>query len=258
MYLAIPPQKTCAKAWLSAILKVNAEPSHEAFNVIVDIGDPLLETAGDGKIIKSVDDFLILHDVQPLQAIANTIFPYSIYKRYGCPRFYDVYLDKIYPKLKQQHEWGRYFERIINCRTEDRSLNPLAELIDKLRQSLHVGERMFHNTYEVSIYDPALDLRIYDPTRDANRRMNRQCLSFLSFKLDKERRLSLTAVYRNHFYVARLLGNMIGLGRLLEFVTIESGAKIGSLTILSTHAEVDTFKWNRQAIKQLIDVCGKC
>jgi thymidylate synthase len=117
---------------------------------------------------------------------------------------------------------------------------------------------MFHNTYELGIYDPSLDLRIYDPTRDANRRMNRQCLSFLSFKLDSERRLSLTAVYRNHFYVARLLGNMIGLGRLLEFVTIESGAKIGSLTILSTHAEVDTFKWNRQAIKQLIDVCGKC
>lgn len=254
MYLGIPLQQTCAKAWLSAVMKVNDESRHEAFNVVVDIDSPILETQGDGKIIKLVDDFLVLHDAQPLQAIANTIFPSSTYKRHGSPQFYEVYLEKIYPKVKQ-NEWGRYFERMINWRVGDRRVNPLAELINRLKQALGGEERTYHNIYELGIYDPALDLRIYDAIRDANRRMNRQCLSFLSFKLDSERRLSLTAMYRNHFYIARLLGNMIGLGRLMEFISIEAGCKLGPLTILSTHAEVDTFKWNRQEVRKLIEAC---
>lgn len=256
MYLPTPPQMTCAKAWLSAVLKVNAESCHEAFNVIIDIDNPTLETADDGKIIQLVDDFLVSHDAQPLQAVSNTIFPYSTYKRHGSPQFYEVYLEKIYPKVKK-NEWGRYFERMINCRVEGERLNPLAELINKLKQAVRGEKKNFHNIYELGIYDPALDIRIYDATRDANRRMNRQCLSFLSFKLDSERRLSLTAVYRNHFYIARLLGNMIGLGRLMEFISIEAGSELGPLTILSTHAEVDTFKWNRQEVKELIEACTR-
>jgi hypothetical protein len=46
-------------------------------------------------------------------------------------------------------------------------------------------------------------------------------------------------MYRNHYYVEKLLGNLIGLGRLLQFVADESGIAMGSLTILSTHATVD-------------------
>ena len=247
MYLATAPEDTCAKAWLSAVLNVNAEPGHEAFNVIIDVANPTHETRDDLKIITLLDDFLVTHDAQPLQSVANTIFPYSIYKKYGSPEFYNVYLDKIYPRVKK-NEWGRYFERMINYQVGGDRLNPLAELIDKLKQALIGKVRTFHNIYELGIYDPA---------RDANRRMNRQCLSFLSFKLDSEKRVLLTAVYRNHFYIARLLGNMIGLARLMEFISIEAGSKVGSLTIVSTHAEVDTFKWNRSEVNELIATCGK-
>jgi hypothetical protein len=58
--------------------------------------------------------------------------------------------------------------------------------------------------------------------------MNRQCLSFLSFKLDNDNRLMLTAVYRNHYYVERLLGNLIGLARLMAFVSNEAGVPVAS------------------------------
>lgn len=256
MYLAIPSKNTNATAWLSAVSKLNAQPGHEAFNVVIDIADPISEVANDVKIISIVNEFLISHDAHPLQTVANTIFPTSTYKHHGAPKFYEVYLKKIYPKVKE-HQWGRYFERMINCQAKDRVINPLAELVQKLKEGIDGRKKLFHNAYELGIYDPALDIRIYDPVRDANRSMNRQCLSFLSFKLDRELHIGLTAVYRNHFYVARLLGNMIGLGRLLEFVANETGAMVGPLTIVSTHAEVDTGNWTRGQVTELITSCEK-
>jgi hypothetical protein len=68
--------------------------------------------------------------------------------------------------------------------------------------------------------------------------------------------LLLTAQYRNHFYIEKLLGNLIGLGRLMAFVAAETGTKVGALTVLSTHAEVDTMKLSRQDIVKLIDACS--
>ena len=63
-----------------------------------------------------------------------------------------------------------------------------------------------------------------------------------------------TAVYRNHFYVARLLGNLIGLGRLQRFVAEKAGLEIGELTVISTHAEVDTVGTRRE-INALLGFC---
>jgi hypothetical protein len=60
-------------------------------------------------------------------------------------------------------------------------------------------------------------------------------------------------VYRNHFYIEKLLGNLIGLGRLMTFVAAETGTKVGALTVISTHAEIDTMKSSRQEIVKLID-----
>src|SRR6266851_3521696 len=95
------------------------------------------------------------------------------------------------------------------------------------------GDRCFKNVYE---------LTLYDPIRDAGPVMNRQCLSFLSFKVidSTPRSLLLTALYRNHYYVERLLGNLIGLGQLMQFVADEVKVAVGGLTIVSTHAEVDS------------------
>jgi len=98
------------------------------------------------------------------------------------------------------------------------------------------GDRTYRNVYEMTIYDP---------TRDAGKISNRQCLSFLSFKLTPDHRLLLTAVYRNHAYISRGLGNFIGLGRLQAFMAQQSGATLGSLTCVSTHAEIDHFRNNR-------------
>ena len=63
----------------------------------------------------------------------------------------------------------------------------------------------------------------------------------MSFKVipGAKKTLTLTAMYRNHFYVEKLMGNLIGLGRLMDFVAHEAGLKVGALTVISTHAEID-------------------
>jgi hypothetical protein len=43
----------------------------------------------------------------------------------------------------------------------------------------------------------------------------------------------------NHYYVEKLLGNLIGLGRLMSFVARETDLKVGALTVVSTHAQID-------------------
>lgn len=103
------------------------------------------------------------------------------------------------------------------------------------------------------------ELSIFDPSRDVNGSpYGGQCLSFASLKLigkGDQRRIGMTAFYRNHFYIEKLLGNLIGLGRLLAFVAKEGGVGIGPLTVVSTHAEIDTAKWTRGELQQLFARC---
>ncbi len=260
MYLPIESQRTCAAAWLEAAKAVNAAPGQEAHNVIIDVAEPLIETAADAQIMGLVDDFLrAAQRALPLQSVANTIFPERLYRRHGAPAFYGVY-EQVYKRVrKKQGDWGRYFERMIRRPTSGgETINPLADLIAKMRQHVHGGGRTFRNIYELMVSDPALDAAIYDPERDAGRVMGRQCLSFLSFKLDRDNRLMLTAIYRNHYYMERLLGNLIGLARLMAFVGEEAEIGIGPLVVVSTHAVIDTPEgFRRRDVDELLATCAK-
>lgn len=72
------------------------------------------------------------------------------------------------------------------------------------------------------------------------------------------RRLGMTVLYRNHFYIEKLLGNLIGLGRLMSFVAKESGVAVGALTIVSTHALVDQPRSvTRRDIQNLLLACDQ-
>jgi thymidylate synthase len=190
-----------------------------------------------------VDKFLRDHHVNTLSGVANTIFPQSLFDRHGADGIYAAYNDVVLPKVKQMtHDWGRYFERLTAWRKvkgkEVVIINPLGDLIRFMRDQIN-SDRTYRNAYEMTIYDPA---------RDAGKVSNRQCLSFLSFKLTDANALLLTVMYRNHAYVARGLGNFLGLGRLQAFVAAQSGATVGSLTCISTHAMIDAGKRNHKGV----------
>jgi thymidylate synthase len=228
---------------------VHALPGHEAHHVLIDIEDPVGETEADRAVIAELDAYLEKHSKTGflVRTVANTIFPQSTFEDHGAPEFYDVYIDKVFPKLKRSNQdWGRYFERMMAYPTPNGPDNLLEKLVGKMRRNIKSG-KPFRNIYELPIYIPDKDAE--------GRPRGGQCLSFLSFKLDKERRILLSAIYRNHYYTEKLLGNIIGLGRLMQFVADESGATVGELSILSTHAVADTGGANQAQLKSLHITC---
>ena len=230
MYLAIPTQPDCASAWREAVRAVDGQPGHSAYNVIIDVADPTANTTRQHPGIAVVDDFLSGYD-KSVETVANTIFPAGLYYRHDAPAFFDVFRDKVLPKVRRSGRWsGYYFERMIQYPTPTgEPVNQLWDIVERIRDD---NVRAL-NKFELSLFDPARDV---DGSPYGG-----QCLSFLSFKLlpGVTKTLTLTAMYRNHFYIEKLLGNLIGLGRLMTFVARECNINVGALTVVSTHAEID-------------------
>ena len=242
MYLGIAPQKTCARAWVAAASAL-IDQRDEGYNVVIDVEDPWTHDDTDNFVIALVDAFLKKHGENPIITVANTIFPQSLYDRYGAPDFYDVY-HREFDRLSKTKGWGRYFERMTRHRKSVGGVyNPLRDLIAKIGRQEDAGVR----------YRAAYELAVYDPLRDGKALRGGQCLSFLSFKVHPQRGLLLTGMYRNHTYITRCLGNLIGLGRLQAFVAKEAGLQLGSLTCISTHAELDTGEgWGITDARELV------
>ncbi|KER35261.1 hypothetical protein AL00_16885 [Sphingobium indicum F2] len=230
MYLAIPSQPDCASAWREAVRAIDDLPGHEAYNVIIDIVDPVANTGSDDPRIAIVNDFLLPYD-KSVETVANTIFPLQYYYRYGAPEFFDRFSERVLAKVRKNCRWsGYYFERMFNVpRATGGTINQLWEIVERMRKPSVKA----NNKFELSLFDPDRDV---DDSPYGG-----QCLSFLSFKLlpGDPKTLTLTAMYRNHYYTEKLLGNLVGLGRLMEFVAREAGLKVGNLTVVSTHAVVD-------------------
>ena len=231
MIISINEQPDCATAWLNAVEAVDAEQGHCAHNVLIEITDPTAGVSLRDPIVERVDRFL-KERAKPVTTVANTIFPYALYRQQGYPRFIADFHENVLPKVRKTERWsGYYFDRITRIPgSASKPLRPLEDIISRMRDP-NVAAL---NKFELCVFDPARDVD--------NSPYGGQCLSFLSFKLltGPTKRVALTAMYRNHYYIEKLLGNIIGLGRLMECVANESGHALGPLVIHSTHATIDT------------------
>jgi thymidylate synthase len=238
--------ETLTDAWL-ADLEYLCEHG-EQLNLVTTIAnrDPELAVR---RVIENLDGWLFRKGLQRVETVANTIFP-AAYLRGAADRhqFYARYL-VLLPRLRRQKGNGRgtYFGRLIQYPASadvhrGPTLNQIEVLIDKLQKQLQArGSKRF--TYQAQIFIPGRDDKVT---------MSFPCLSFVSFQLDG-RRLCLTAMYRNHYYFQRALGNFIGLARLLRFVAEAADLETGSLTIHACHAEVDVL--GKRDINLLIRLC---
>jgi hypothetical protein len=230
MYHPVPSQPDCASAWREAVRLVDAQPGHAAYNVVIDIADPIAHASRQDPRVAVVDDFLFARD-KSVETVANTIFPVGLYHRYGAPAFFEVFHDKVLPKVRRNGRWsGYYFERMMAYPApQGAPTNQIWDIVERIRD----GHVKALNKFELSLFDPFRDVDLSN--------YGGQCLSFLSFKLEPgdHKRLALTAMYRNHYYIEKLLGNLIGLGRLMAFIAKEGGIEVGALTVISTHAEID-------------------
>ena len=248
MYLPVPSQPDCATAWLEAVKLVDMQHGHQAITVVIDVADPLAGSSLAHPVVRLVNDFLVARE-KSVETIANTIFPLGLYQLYGSGKFIEVFHKRVLPKVGRSGRWsGYYFERMTNMpEVGGGSLDQLTRMVARINDK---GNKSLHK-HEISLFDPERDVTgsVYGG----------QCLSYLSFHLvpGTPRTLVLTAQYRNHYYVEKLLGNLIGLGRLMNYVASETGIKVGSLTVLSTHAEIDLPKATREDFDELMKQCGQ-
>ena len=247
--------------WLAAARHLNVQQGRRAKNLLLEITHPLDLTEDDLAVMARVDQALAHKDLT-LRTVAGTIFPIAIYQQYGRPGYYEKYKEML-KRGKKVNTWGTYAHRMIERpgKVLGTTINPLDYLIEKLAaegqpQPKDGRKVSFVASYELSVADPEEDLQpqvdaggdvpTYDPAFDMRDWLGLPCLSHLSFKRvpsGQSYAVDLTAIYRAHHYCARALGNLIGLGQLLSFVAKESGLEVGTLSCLSTHAELDVKEW---------------
>lgn len=247
--------------WLAATRHLLKCDGLHDYNLLLEIANPMGITDEDRPRLVGVNQALTQGTAcgLTLDTVASTIFPQRMYVRHGRPEMYKRILDAL-DRGGKQNSWGTYTERMISRPAKDglNTINPLEIIIEKLRVSAS-GPVGYRSAFELNLADPeadippivdfedSVDLPTYNATFDAKRYRNGPCLSNISFKLVDKKVINLTAVYRAHHYCARALGNLIGLARLLNFVAIETGLQPGTLTCISTYAELDAGAWGGMA-----------
>ena len=243
---------SCGEAWLKACTWLAGEPQRSTFNMIVGIENPRFVSRSDFHIVQTVDKFLEGHGKAPTGTVAGTIFPAGLYKRNGTKGVYEMY-PQIYEEIKTQ--WGTYAMRMIQRNGTKGEYYPLRELVEKIRTNKDTTR--IRAIYEMGTLI-AGDLPIYDPESDRSLQIGQPCLSHLTFKIIGKDKLSLTVLYRSHYYVERALGNFIGLAQLLAFVAKETELQVGPLVCHSSYAKLESGGgWTSGDTLSLLDDCAR-
>lgn len=249
------------EVWLGGAKHLAARVARKDFDVFLHITTPTILSAQDAAVLAEVDRFLTSHGGLPVNTVAETIFPLEDYLRGGLKEVFEVYPARMAEihHARSDRRWGCYALRILRQRDhKGKVFNPLEDLLNKMKN--HSNYKACHELSsgrpfedDIPIYDGALDRK---PTYG-----NLPCLSHVSIKVN-DGQVRLNATYRSHYYMQRLLGNLIGLGRLQFFLAHEAGLKVGPMTINSTYARLDTgadngkaCHWGVSDINSLLTAC---
>jgi len=198
----------------------------DGFNMLVQIDNPLTYTQEQ---LNEITNSGVISAVE-ISDIVNTIFPTKLHRRnvtLGNSQFYDKH-EQIYLRGKKMHRknrsrWGNYFLRFTKFGGNRK--NQLQPIIDG------INNRANHQKACYIMHVSSVDL-------DNNTRViGNPCLQYVQFGVYNNA-LHLSAVYRNHDFLTKALGNYIGLSKLLEFVCNKTGSTIGSVTCQSLHYEL--------------------
>ncbi len=248
-YNPMKPARTPVQGWVDAAKAIREADNFHLGGLFVHIENPMAMDRHERAIVRYVDGFLRERGQYPVSTVANTIFPASLDHGDDASALTERYL-QVYGR-RMRSGWGRYFQRFVAWPSPNATapLNQLAVLIDMLRQA-RTGKNFYTDRYE---------LVVSDPTRDMKKHLGRQCLSLIELKPEKPNQLHMLATYRNHHYVRKSLGNILGLAELQAFIAREAGFEVGTLTLSSTSAtlEIVSGAWRKNDVRSLIDACDE-
>lgn len=219
---------TLTDAWIDAV-NFLGENGGEAFDLLVEVVDPD-PSAGDTRVARELDAFLVRMGKHDTETVANTIFPEGLWRSSeDRDDLYERYR-RLLARLHRLPGNGRglYFERLIAYPLQPDPLkaNQIERTILRLQDEL--PRSGLKHAYELEIHAPGID----------SRPMGFPCLSALSFHVENAA-LRLAATYRNQYYIQKALGNLLGLARLQAFVAGQVGVPVAALSVHAFHAQVD-------------------
>lgn len=211
----------------------------DGFNLMVQINNPLIFTPA--QLTQITNSGVITSDA--LSDVVNTIFPVKLYARNSAltnAQFYDKH-EQIYLKGKHVHRknrsrWGNYFLRFTKF--GDNQINQLQSIIDAINNRTNNQAACY--IMHVSSIDYDSNTRV----------IGNPCLQYVQLGVYNNA-LHLTAVYRNHDFLTKALGNYIGLSKLLEFVCNKTGSVMGSVSCQSIHYYLGQIRLVRNCINNL-------
>lgn len=220
-----------SSAWLKAIQLASARPRKEASNLIVNIQDLTDATnLEDMAIRSSLDQALEENDNFCVSAVANTIFPASLW-RPDLPRavVFERYL-KLWPRISKvrQNRRGTYFQRMISYpQPSESAFNQLEFVI-----SAYTNGTRRRSALQCGILAPNIDL-------NARPFQGFPCMQQVAFMPEGRNGLRISALYPMHYLWARAYGNYLGLINLGRFMAFEMGLELTALTCIALVAKVD-------------------
>lgn len=232
--------ETSLEAWrvgVALLLKSGCSLS----NLITAIASPCLI---DPMWLRALSPHKFSSKGDNIRDVVNTIFPIKIAEQSTCRgELYSEYLrchDRAHKWKRGRHAWGTYYERLIRFpsnRNGKVTVNQLERVIEKLR-----SWRRRSTT--------GLVFHLSSPVLDTPRTRGGPCWHYGELLWNRDDTIDLVAVYRNHDFYNKVLGNFIGLGLLLKFICDESDKAAGKLICHSAHAYCDSSA--RQALLNMV------
>ena len=246
---------TLAQAWLRGCHHLLDIPSWTDTTTVLHIARPTMVRAQDQAVADILEEFLVTHRRYSHHTVAETIFPGYEYITHGVDGVYRIYPEQIFPRIKHHGDmrhWGTYAYRLVRRRDHrGNEYNPLEYCIQKMKDKARKRA-----AYEVGL-GFGCDLATYDDDDDRRDRMGGPCLSHLSFKVI-ENTVHLAVMYRSHYYIHRVFGNLLGLARLQSFVADQIELPPGPLVCHSTMAVLEhgrQWGWRKTEVRPLLSRC---
>ena len=217
-------------AW-QAVSRHLCAVQRQDYNILVQFRSD----AADETAMAAFDPRTISPQMDRIRDVANTIFPARTWSNSPDRNaFYARYV-KAHARGRRK-SWGTYFGRFIGFGVK--GVNQLERVIEA------------HAKWPGS-YKAAFVMHTSSSETDNLRRRGGPCLQYVQFCCPDARTMDLVAVYRNHDYCNKALGNFFGLSRLLRFVCGETGRTPGWVTCLSTHAYFDVSIQTQKTLAQI-------
>jgi len=216
-------QDTCENAYLEVCNYLIVQPNFEAHNIIITISDPC-DFSRLNYSLQHRNPVKINNNFDNLRNVINTIFPFQLATHFSGNRngLYTKYL-RIYSKSRKR-KWGTYFQRFVSfTKHSTTGINQLENIINSLNGG---SPQRYYNIMHTTSVNIESNVR---PLGGA-------CLQYVQINKRGADIIDLIAVYRNHDYFNKALGNFYGLAYLLEFIASNTNYNSGSLIIHSIHA----------------------